>query len=68
MKFSDNDLVCLHLQLTKADLVKAIREKNITSFEELQDETDVSTVCGSCAADVEAILEEELAKRRLNKD
>ncbi len=67
MKFSDNDLVCLHLQLTKADLVKAIREKHITSFEELQDETDVSTVCGSCAADVEAILEEELAKQRLNK-
>ncbi len=63
MKYSDNDLVCLHLQLTKADLIKAIREKQLTTFEQLQDETDVSTVCGSCAPDVEEILEEELKKR-----
>lgn len=64
MKFADNDIVCLHLQLTKADLIKAIRDKQITSFEQLQDETDVSTICGSCVADVELILEEELKKRR----
>ncbi len=63
MKFADNDIVCLHLQLTKADLVKAIRENQLVTFEQLQDETDVSTVCGSCAADVEEILEEELKKR-----
>jgi nitrite reductase (NADH) large subunit len=58
-----NDIVCRHLQLTKEDIIKAIREKNLTTFEEVQDETDAATVCGSCAADVEAILEEELKKR-----
>ncbi len=61
--FDDNDFVCRHMQLTKKDIVKVIREKNITSFDDLQDETDVATICGSCAADIEEILEEEIAKR-----
>lgn len=61
--FEDNDFVCRHMQLTKADIVKVIRDKQITSFEELQDETDVATICGSCVADIEDILEEEIAKR-----
>ena len=61
--FDDNDFVCRHMQLTKEDIIKVIREKNITSFDDLQDETDVATICGSCAADIEEILEEEIAKR-----
>jgi nitrite reductase (NADH) large subunit len=32
--FEENDIVCRHLQLTKADIVKAIREKNLTTCEE----------------------------------
>ncbi|MBS2212382.1 (2Fe-2S)-binding protein [Carboxylicivirga mesophila] len=63
--FDDNDFVCRHMQLTKADIIKVIREKDITSFEELQDETDVATICGSCVADIEEILEDEIAKREL---
>jgi len=61
--FDDNDFVCRHMQLTKADIIKVIADKNITSFEELQDETDVATICGSCVADIEEILEDEIAKR-----
>lgn len=61
--FENDEFVCRHMQLTKADIIKVIREKEITSFEELQDETDVATICGSCVADVEEILEEEIAKR-----
>ncbi|MBR8534846.1 (2Fe-2S)-binding protein [Carboxylicivirga sediminis] len=63
--FDDNDFVCRHMQLTKADIIKVIREKDITSFEDLQDETDVATVCGSCVADIEEILEDEIAKREM---
>lgn len=63
--FDDNDFVCRHMQLTKADIIKVIREKDITSFEDLQDETDVATICGSCVADIEEILEDEIAKREL---
>nr|WP_321410657.1 (2Fe-2S)-binding protein [uncultured Carboxylicivirga sp.] len=61
--FEDNDFVCRHMRMTKAEIIKAIREKNITSFDDLQDETDVATICGSCVADIEEILEEEIAKR-----
>ena len=62
--FENNDIVCRHLQLTKADIIKAIREKKLSTLEEVQDETDAATVCGTCAADVEAILEEELQRRQ----
>ena len=61
--FEPNDMVCRHLQLTREDLVKAIREKNHSTFEEIQDETDAGTVCGSCAADIEEILDEEIRLR-----
>jgi nitrite reductase (NADH) large subunit len=61
--FEDNDIVCRHMQLTKADIVKVIRDKQLKTFEQVQDETDAATICGSCAADVEAILEDELKKR-----
>ncbi|WP_430810046.1 MULTISPECIES: (2Fe-2S)-binding protein [unclassified Carboxylicivirga] len=61
--FEDNDFVCRHMRLTKADIVKVIRDKNIMSFEALQDETDVATICGSCRADIEEILEDEIAHR-----
>ncbi|MCG8582899.1 MAG: (2Fe-2S)-binding protein [Bacteroidales bacterium] len=63
--FDDNDFVCRHMQLTKADIIKVIRDKNISSFEVLQDETDIATICGSCVADIEEILEDEIAKREV---
>lgn len=61
--FEDNDLVCRHLQLTKADIVRAIRENKLTSFQGIQDETDAGTVCGTCVADIEEILDEELKRQ-----
>ncbi len=62
--FDDNDFVCRHLQLTKEHLINIIREKGLTSFQEVQDETDAGTVCGTCVADSEEILEEELERQR----
>ncbi|WP_044117652.1 (2Fe-2S)-binding protein [Alkaliflexus imshenetskii] len=64
--FDDKDYVCRHLQLTKEDLIHIIREKSLTSFQEIQDETDAGTVCGTCVADVEEILKEELERQRNN--
>jgi len=61
--FEDDDFVCRHMKLTKADIIKVIREKEISSFYDLQDETDVATICGSCVADIEEILEDEIMKR-----
>ena len=61
-KFEDRDFVCKHMLLRKQDLVKAIHEKGLKTVEDIQDETDAATVCGSCYADIEEILEEELKK------
>ncbi len=64
--FDSNDFVCRHMQLTKADIVRIIRQKQLSSFTEIQDETDAGTVCGTCVADIEEILEAELERRRSN--
>lgn len=64
--FDSNDFVCRHMQLTKADIVRLIRQKRLSSFTEIQDETDAGTVCGTCVADIEDILEAELERRRSN--
>lgn len=61
----EEEYVCKHMQLTKEDLVKVIREKNITTFAKLQDETDVATVCGGCKSAVIKILEDEIDKNAL---
>jgi NAD(P)H-nitrite reductase large subunit len=62
--FENDDFVCRHMQLTKADLLRAIRDKGLTSFTEIQDETDAGTICGTCVADIEEILEVELERQR----
>ncbi|MBN2521051.1 MAG: (2Fe-2S)-binding protein [Bacteroidales bacterium] len=55
--------VCRHMQLTKQDIINVIREKGLTTFEQIQDETDAATICGSCASEIENILKDELRKR-----
>lgn len=60
--FEDNDFVCKHMLIRKRDLVRIINEKKLKTMDEIQDETNIATICGSCYADVEEILEEELKK------
>ncbi len=58
--FEDRDFVCKHMLVRKQDLVRIIHEKGLKTMDEVQDETNVATICGSCYADIEEILEEEL--------
>jgi NAD(P)H-nitrite reductase large subunit len=60
--------VCRHLQLRKSDIVKVIRDKQLSTFEQIQDETDAATICGSCADDIHEILKEELALRNSTQE
>lgn len=61
--FGNDDYICRHLQLTKTDLLHVIREKNLTTFEQIQDETDAATICATCVGDIEELLLEELTLR-----
>jgi len=63
-KFGDRDFVCKHMMLRKQDLVKAIHEKELKTVEDIQDETNAATICGSCYDDLEEILHEELEKKK----
>ncbi len=62
--FEDRDFVCKHMMLRKGDLVKIIHEKDLKTMDDVQDETNAATICGSCYADLEEILEEELKKKK----
>ena len=59
----NREYVCRHLQYTKDEIIDVIRDQKINSFEELQDATDIGTVCSTCRDDVETILFEELRAR-----
>ena len=55
----DEDIeICNCLGIMKSEIVKAIKDKGLHTLEEVQDETNAGTVCGSCIPDIENILNE----------
>ena len=50
--------ICLCNNIMKSEIVKAVNEKNLKTVEEVQEETEAGTVCGSCIPDIEDILNE----------
>lgn len=50
--------ICNCLSIMKSEIVKAIKDKGLHTVEEVQDETNAGTVCGSCIPDIEDILNE----------
>jgi NAD(P)H-nitrite reductase large subunit len=50
--------ICNCLGIMKSEIVKAIKDKGLKTVEQVQDETNAGTVCGSCIPDIEDILNE----------
>lgn len=50
------EFVCRHLELSREDIIKAIKEKNLKTVEEIMDETDAGSVCASCIPEITEIL------------
>ncbi len=50
--------ICNCLGIMKSEIVKAIKDTGLHTVEEVQDETNAGTVCGSCIPDIEDILNE----------
>lgn len=48
--------ICSCLNIMKSEIVTAIKEKNLKIVEEVQQETEAGTICGSCIPDIEEIL------------
>ncbi len=53
-----NDVVCNCMNVTKGEIIDAINEKNLTTVEQISDETGAGTGCGGCVEDIEAVLKE----------
>ena len=54
----DDIIICNCNEIYKSTIVKAIREKRLSTVEQVQEETTAGTVCGSCIEDIESILKE----------
>ncbi|MDP4202643.1 MAG: (2Fe-2S)-binding protein [Bacteroidota bacterium] len=48
--------ICHCNNVMKSEIIKAIKEKGLTTVEHVQDATDAGTVYGSCIPDIEEIL------------
>lgn len=46
------------MEITKGEIEDAIKEKGLKTVEEVQEETEAGTVCGSCVDDIEEVLKE----------
>jgi NAD(P)H-nitrite reductase large subunit len=55
----DNDeIVCNCMQITKGEIVDAIKAGNLKTIDEVGDANEAGTICGSCHDDIEDILKE----------
>ena len=46
------------MQITKGDIIEAIKAGNLVTIDEVGVATEAGTVCGSCHDDIEEILKE----------
>ena len=53
-----DNILCTCMDITKGEVEDAIKEKKLTTVEQVQDETEAGTVCGSCVDDIYLLLEE----------
>jgi len=52
----ENIEICHCNNVMKSEIIKVIKEKGLTTVEQVQNATDAGTVCGSCIPDIEEIL------------
>ncbi|MBP6231531.1 MAG: (2Fe-2S)-binding protein [Paludibacteraceae bacterium] len=51
-------LICECNEIYKSEIVKAIKEKNLKTVDEVGDETTAGTICGQCQDDIQDILDD----------
>jgi len=54
----NDDLVCNCMGITRGEIIEAIKTKGLIMLEEVREETEAGTGCGSCLEDIESILKE----------
>jgi len=52
-----DDLVCKCNEISRAEIIKAIKEKGLKTVEEVGEATTAGTVCGGCQEEIQEILD-----------
>jgi bacterioferritin-associated ferredoxin len=52
------EILCTCLDITRGEVEDAIKDKNLKSVSQVQEETEAGTVCGACVDDIYNLLEE----------
>lgn len=55
---SDNEVICNCMGVTRGEIIKAIKDKKLTTVEEVGEATEAGTGCGGCQPDIQSILDE----------
>lgn len=50
------------MEVTRGQIIKAIKDKGCKTFEDVQNETEAGTVCGCCEDDIQEILKDYVSK------
>lgn len=56
----NDDIICNCMQISRGEIIAAIKEKGAKTFEDIQNATEAGTVCGGCQDDIEDIIAEIL--------
>lgn len=56
MTKSPDDIICNCMQITRDEIIQAIKKEGADSVEKVGEHTEAGTVCGSCQDEIEEIL------------
>lgn len=54
----NEEIICNCMQITRGEIIEATKLQGLKTIDEVGDETEAGTVCGSCHDDIEDILKE----------
>ncbi len=55
---SNDEIICHCMDVTRGDIINAIKEKGLKTIDEVGEATEAGTGCGGCHDDIQAILDE----------
>lgn len=55
---SDNEIICNCNDISRGEIIQAIKEKGLKTVDEVGDATSAGTICGACQDDIQEILDE----------
>ena len=58
MEKDNDEIICNCMQITRGEIIDAIKKDGLKTVEAVGEETEAGTVCESCHDDIQEILDE----------